>query len=619
MKYLAILTILVKLLCTINATTQPVTLSEEALKNFFDDEYDNNGAYWCTKLQEASWSFESDLSNKEKEENMVRITLRAAEYNKRTWEKYFKNIKSDDYKDPDLKRKIMFAKMLGKSALDNDKLSELTNVTNFMTEIYSTAKVCPYKNRNCDKKTEGFSLDPDITKILATSRDYNELSYMWTEWRDQTGAKMPQLYEKYVNLSNEASILNGYKDTSELWLFAFELPDFVKQIDNLWIQVEPLYSELHKYVSLKLKGVYGDDLDISDGLLPAHILGNMWAQEWTNIEDIVKPFPEASHDNVTEQLNSKRYTVRKMFETSDDFYKSMGLLPNDVSYNTSAGAIIEKPTDGRQMVCHASAWDFCDRKNFRIKMCTSINAEDFITIHHEMGHIQYFLQYKEQPLIYRDGANPGFHEAIGDTIALSVNTPKHLHKIGLLNEYKDDYEASINALMGMALSKIAFLPFGLLLDKWRWDVFKGAIPKNQWNAHYWKYVKQYQKMKPPVTRQESDFDPGAKFHVPSDVPYIPYFVAHIAQFQFYKSLCIAAGEYDPQEKSKELHKCDFYKSKAAGDKLRAGLSLGASKHWRFAMKAITNQEKMDASPLLEYFEPLYNFLKKYNNQPKAAG
>ncbi|XP_044757063.1 angiotensin-converting enzyme-like [Coccinella septempunctata] len=593
-------------------TVSSIKLSESELKNFFDNEYDQNETHWCTKLQEANWDFESDLENSDAEEALVNVILQAAEYNKRIWGMYFKDISVDDYKDPDLKRKIMLAKMLGKSVLDNEKLAELTNITNSMMEIYSTGKICPYRNQNCDLSTEGLNLDPGINWLFSSSRDYKELSYAWKSWRDQTGAKMRDLFERYVNLSNEASVLNGYNDNSEEWLVLFESPDFIKLIDDLWLQVEPLYAELHKYVAHKLKVRYGDALDVSDGLLPAHVLGNMWAQEWTNIEDIVKPFPDAKAHNVTDALRRKGFTAVKMFETSDDFYKSLGLLPNDMSYDTDKGAIIERPKDGRQIVCHASAWDFCDRKNFRIKMCTNLNAEDFITIHHEMGHIQYFQLYKDQPVIYREGANPGFHEAIGDTIALSVDTPKHLHKIGLIDEYKDDYETSINALMSIALSKVAFLPYGLLLDKWRWDVFKGKVSMDNWNSHYWKYRKQYQRMKPPVERSEEDFDPGAKFHVAGDVQYISYFVAHITQFQFFKSLCIAAGEYDPKIKDKDLHKCDFYQSKAAGDRLRAGLSLGTSKHWSVAMKAITGQEKMDAGPLLEYFEPLYQYLKTYN-------
>lgn len=359
-----------------------------------------------------------------------------------------------------------------------------------------------------------------------------------------------------------------FSDKGEIWRYSYESDSFINDIDNLWNQIEPLYTELHKFVSKKLKTRFGEKLSADDGLLPAHIFGNMWAQEWNNIAELVRPFPNASKIDVDKVLAEEKYSVLDLFQTSDNFYKSLGLLPSDLCYNTSAGAMIEKPNDGRDVLCHASAWDFCDGQNYRIKMCTDVNFEDFIIIHHEMGHIQYFMQYANQPITFREGANPGFHEAIGDTIALSVSTPQHLQKIGLLKNYDSNYKSEINTLMDMALQKIAFLPFGLLIDKWRWDVFSGRVKEEEWNHHWWEYRKKYQKIKPPVERSEKDFDPGAKFHVAGDTEYIAYFVAHILQFQFYKSLCIEAGEYDPKNKDQPLHSCDFYKSKAAGDKLR---------------------------------------------------
>lgn len=347
-----------------------------------------------------------------------------------------------------------------------------------------------------------------------------------------------------------------------MWRFDYEDENFVQNMDDLWSQVEPLYNELHKYVANKLKQRFGDKLDVSDGLLPAHILGNMWAQSWANIGDLVKPFPNVTKVDVNKALKEQGYTVLDLFKTSDNFYQSMGLEPMGMCYNETSGALINKPTDGREVLCHASAWDFCDGKTFRyvnssrnsqhyvstskisqfyrIKMCTRIDFEDFVTIHHEMGHIQYFILYKDQPYTFRTGANPGFHEAVGDTIALSVTTPKHLNKIKLLQNFNDRYfenepiisenvticfryEENINALMDTALEKIAFLPFGLLIDKWRWDVFSGTVPQDRWNSHWWDYRKKYQKVKPPVERSdETDFDPGAKYHVPGNSQYIAY-------------------------------------------------------------------------------------------------
>lgn len=324
-----------------------------------------------------------------------------------------------------------------------------------------------------------------------------------------------------------------------------------------------------------------------------------------------------------------------MFERSDDFFKGLGLPANDMSYNESLGAIINKP-ENRTITCHASAWDFCNGsflfvfvksfqinskcnklstgEDYRIKMCTSVNQEDFVTVHHEMGHINYFILYKDKPLVLRTGANPGFHEAVGDLIALSVSTPQHLERIGYLQDYQDTEDDNINALFKMALEKIAFIPFGLLIDKWRWDVFSGTVPQSEWNKHWWDLRKRYQKLKPPTPRNEEFFDPGAKYHVSADVPYIRYFVSHILQFQFHRAACTAAGQYDPNDPAKPLHKCDIQGNAAAGKLIKDGLSLGLSKHWSEALKLMTNNRdsEMSGIALNEYFAPLYEFLKQAN-------
>nr|CAD7201152.1 unnamed protein product [Timema douglasi] len=387
------------------------------------------------------------------------------------------------------------------------------------------------------------SIYPGIESVISSSRDYDELTYAWKSWRDATGPKMREDYKKYVEINNIAAAENGFSDNGEMWRSSFESETFIADMDALWEQVRPLYDELHKYVRTKLRGVYGDKMDDSDGLLPAHILEpalreqqfslylavqpsssspfyvrmrttvkhhvagtvkrtvpdkdvcNMWAQSWVNLFDIMQPYPEGTLVDVTAALIQQNYTVLRMFETSDAFYQSLGLPTNSMSYDETR-AMLVRPEDGREVVCHASAWDFCDGADFRIKMCTQVNMEDFVTIHHEMGHIQYYIQYKDQPDTLRSGANPGFHEAIGDTIALSVATPQHLEKIGLLMNYEDTPENSINTLMQMALEKIAFLPFGLLIDKWRWDVFSGAVNETQWNDHWWYYRSDKQLLPP---------------------------------------------------------------------------------------------------------------------------
>lgn len=279
---------------------------------------------------------------------------------------------------------------------------------------------------------------------------------------------------------------------------------------------------------------------------------------------------------------------------------------------------VRKPVHSVSPYCKTISYFPSTGEDFRIKQCTKINMEDFLVVHHEMGHIMYYSMYKEQPLIYRTGANPGFHEAVGDTIALSVATPKHLISVGLLDNYEDSQADNINALYKMALQRVAFLPFGLLIDKWRWDVFSGQTPENEWNKHWWELREKYQKIKAPTPRGEEFFDPGAKYHIPADSQYIAYFVAHILEFSFYRSLCIAAGEYDPNDSSSQLHKCDYYNSIDAGAKLGAGLELGYSKHWSEALNVLTDSPEISSSALREYFDPLYDFLKLENDKRQIA-
>ncbi|KAB0802038.1 hypothetical protein PPYR_04224 [Photinus pyralis] len=597
------------LLHYINGQTPPST--EEEVTKYLKTVYEQEASRLTNLFVEADWNFATDIANVDKEKAKTAATLQLAKYTKEQWEKVFNKVNATNYKDPLVKRQIQLLKVLGNAALSEVKLKELTSATNSMTNVYSTAKICPYKKPKCNIATEGLSLEPGIESIISNSNDYEELQYVWKAWRDATGAKMKSTYKQYVDLSNEAAKLNGFNDKGQMWKNDYESPKFEADMDKLWAQVKPLYDELHTYVARKLKKKYGNKIDITDGLIPAHVLGNMWGQSWINIGKLVKPFPNVPSIDVTAALKEKNRTVLELFKESDTFYKSLGLEPNDMSYNETLGAVITKPKD-RDILCHASAWDFSNGKDFRIKMCTQVNYEDFVTVHHEMGHIQYFLLYKGQPIAFRNGANPGFHEAVGDTIALSVTTPKHLEKIGLATNYISSLAADLNVLMDMALERIAFLPFGLLIDKWRWDVFSGKVPENKWNEQWWKYREQIQKIKPPVSRSSNDFDPGAKFHVPGDSQYINYFVAHILEFQLYRSFCKLSRQYDPSDSKKPLHNCDFYQSKEVGQKLRAGLSLGWSKHWKEALKEMTGETDLDGTAIREYFQPLYDFLKVQN-------
>lgn len=415
-------------------------------------------------------------------------------------------------------------------------------------------------------------------------------------------------YSEFVDLLNKAARLNGFADNGEYWRSYFEMDDLKETIEQLWRQVRPLYQQLHAYVRRKLIDAYSQHRDHfpASRHIPAHLFGNMWAHTWTNLLPLMIPFANQSSSNVTKELVEQGYNATAMFRLADEFFTSIGLDPVPPLFWQKS--MLVKPDDGREVICHASAWDFMNGKDFRIKQCTDVTSEYLRTTHHEMGHVQYYLMYRHLPLSYRAGANPGFHEAVGDIISLSVDTPEHLQKIGLMKNFRDTEEADLNYLMKQALEKIAFLPFGYLIDKWRWSIFEGATTSETYNAHWWKLRCSLQGISPPVGRTNEDFDAGSKFHVPNNTPYIRYFVSFIIQFQFHKALCQAAN-ISPR---RPLHRCDIYQSREAGNLLRRMLELGSSKPWPDAMEVMTGQRNMDAGPLLEYFQPLHDWLRQQN-------
>ncbi|XP_078581220.1 angiotensin-converting enzyme-like [Branchiostoma floridae x Branchiostoma japonicum] len=551
------------------------------------------------KSSTASWAYNTNITD-ETQQRQVEVSLETSQFIKEVaqnatalW----------DWSDMsfDTKRKFDSITNIGSAALQNQtKLERLTNVQSAMRRIYSTAKVCETVNgqENC------MVFEPDLTRELATGRDYDRLQFIWDGWRASVGPQLRSLYQEFVDLSNEAAVANGFDNTGASWRSWYEVDTFEQDLETIYEELKPLYLNLHAYVRRKLSETYGDRVSLTDPI-PAHLFGNMWSQQWNNIFDLVEPYPSKPGGiDVTPKMVEQNYNATHMFRVSEEFFTSLGLgaMP-DTFWERS---MIVRPTDGRDVVCYASAWDFSRDRDFRIKQCTDVTMEDLLTVHHEMGHIQYYIQYADQPLIYRGGANPGFHEAVGDVLALSVATPKHLNQIGLLDEVAEDPDADINFLMATALEKIAFLPFGYLIDQWRWRVFDGSTGPDNYNAEWWKLRTKYQGIKPPSTRDETLFDPGCKFHIPNNTPYIRYFVSFVIQFQFHEALCREAGHTGP------LHTCDIYRSTAAGDKLKAMLQMGTSKPWPEAMEAITGQRSMTASSLLKYFQPLTDWLKQKN-------
>ncbi len=481
---------------------------------------------------------------------------------------------------------------------DEAKTKELADIMSRMEAIYGAGKYC--EGSKC------LTLD-ELSDILADSHDYDDLSKAWVGWH-QVGQDLKPLYARFVELVNQGAKELGYDDVGALWRSQYEMtPEaFAQEVDRLWNDVAPLYNELHCHVRAKLGEQYGTQKVPQDGRIPAHLLGNMWSQTWGNIYPLVTPYPEAPSNDVTEELKRQNYDALKMVKLGENFFSSLGFEPLPQTFWERS--MFVKP-EGREVVCHASAWNLDFGDDIRIKMCTKINEEDLITIHHELGHNYYQRAYNKLPLLYQDGANDGFHEAIGDAIALSI-TPNYLRSVGLMKTYKMSPEvaeqAVINEQMRMALDKIAFLPFGRLMDAWRWDVFAGKINPETYNAGWWELRRRYQGIEPPVDRTEADFDAGAKYHIPSNTPYMRYFLSFILQFQFYKGLCDAAGHQGP------LYTCSFYDSKEAGAKFSAMMEMGKSRPWPEALEAVTGTQKMDSTALVEYFTPLLGWLKEQN-------
>jgi peptidyl-dipeptidase A len=497
----------------------------------------------------------------------------------------------------DLARKLLLLKVSLSLAAPSDarESEELTRIVAQMEGTYGKGKYCPQAKDKC--------LDlEDLSRILRTSSDPRELQEAWRGWHT-VAPPMRAPYRRYVELANKGARELGFADTGAMWRSKYDMPPdaFAQELDRLWGQVRPLYLSLHAYVRSRLRAKYGDGVVSAGGPIRADLLGNMWAQDWSNIYPLVAPKNADPGFDLTALLKARNTQPLDMVRYGEHFFTSLGFPALPKTFWDRS--LFTKPRD-RDVVCHASAWDVDGADDLRIKMCIEITGEDFITIHHELGHNFYQRAYNQQPFLFRDSANEAFHEAIGDTIALSV-TPAYLVKVGLLKEAPDPSK-DIGLLLNKALEKIAFLPFGLLIDQWRWKVFAGEVPPEKYNQTWWALRLKYQGVAPPVERSEADFDPGAKYHVPANYSYSRYFLADILQFQFHRSLAKIAGCNDP------LNRCSIYESAEAGRRLNAMLSMGENKPWPDALEALTGQRQMDATAILDYFAPLKTWLDEQN-------
>ena len=481
---------------------------------------------------------------------------------------------------------------------DPEKTAEMTQLAAELEAMYGSGKYCPPGKSGDD------CLDiNEISKVMRTSREPARLLEVWNGWHTISPPMKPK-YSKFVALMNQGAQELGYRDVGAMWRSKYDMPPdaFAAEMDRLWGQVKPLYDSLHCYVRWNLTKKYGAQVVAPDKPIPAHLLGNIWAQEWGNIYDVVAPAKSERGYDLTRILEKRKdIDELEMVRIGERFFTSLGFEPLPKSFWERS--LFTKPRD-REVVCHASAWDVDDIEDLRIKMCIEKNADDFNTIHHELGHNFYQRAYNRQPFLYKNSANDGFHEAVGDAVALSI-TPSYLVKIGLIDK-EPPPAADIPLLLRDALDKVAFLPFGLLMDKWRWSVFNGSTPPESYNKAWWDLRTQYQGIAPVAARGEEHFDPGAKYHIPANVPYARYFLARILQFQFHRALCQAAGQSGP------LNRCSIYDNKTAGEKLQQMLEMGASRPWPEALRVITGSPQMDATAMLDYFAPLKSWLDTQN-------
>jgi len=508
---------------------------------------------------------------------------------------------------PDIARKMHLLKVgLVLAAPANPAESaEVTRLASSLEGSYGKGQYCPEGGKPC--------MDIEaVTRVMANSRNPAELLDAWRGWHT-ISPPMRKDFQRFVELSNKGARELGFKDTGAMWRSKYDMPadDFAKEVDRLWEQVRPLYLSLHAYVRNKLREKYGADVVPANGPIPAHLLGNIWAQDWSNVYKLAAPADADPGYDLTQILKSRNTQPLDMVHYGESFFTSLGFAPlPDTFWKRS---MFVKPRD-RDVVCHASAWDIDSVDDLRVKLCIDITEEDFITVHHELGHNFYQRAYNKLPFIFRDSANDGFHEAIGDTIALSV-TPEYLVKIGLLDQ-TPDASKDIGLLLARAMEKVAFLPFGLMIDQWRWKVFSGEITPEQYNKAWWDLRLKYQGVAPPMDRPETYFDPGAKYHVAANVPYTRYFLSFIMQFQFHRALAAVAG--CPAGSATPLNRCSIYNNKDAGKKLNAMLEMGESRPWQDAMQEITGQRQMDATAILDYFAPLKKWLDE-QNQGKPVG
>ncbi|NXT84185.1 ACE2 enzyme, partial [Zapornia atra] len=594
------------LLCGLSAVVTPQNVTQEAQR--FLEDFNRRAEDISYESSLASWNYNTNIT----EENANKMNEADSKWSA-FYDEASRNASSfplASIQDALTRLQIQSLQDRGSSVLSPEKYERLSTVLSKMSTIYSTGTVCKTTD-----PPECLVLEPGLDIIMANSTDYHERLWAWEGWRANVGRMMRPLYEEYVDLKNEIARLNNYSDYGDYWRANYEADypenykysrdQLIKDVEKTFEQIKPLYQQLHAYVRHRLGQFYGPEFISSTGCLPAHLLGDMWGRFWTNLYPLTVPYPAKPNIDVTSAMVLKKWDAMKIFKAAETFFDSIGLYKMTEGFWNNS--MLTEPTDNRKVVCHPTAWDL-GKNDYRIKMCTKVTMDDFLTAHHEMGHIEYDMAYHKQPYLLRGGANEGFHEAVGEIMSLSAATPQHLKSLDLLEPtFQEDEETEINFLLKQALTIVGTMPFTYMLEKWRWMVFRGEITKEEWTKRWWEMKREIVGVVEPVPHDETYCDPAVLFHVSNDYSFIRYYTRTIYQFQFQEALCKAANHSGP------LHTCDITNSTAAGTKLRELLELGRSEPWTKALEGVTGEKYMNAAPLLHYFEPLYKWLQRNNS------
>ncbi|KAF5304689.1 hypothetical protein FQA39_LY09466 [Lamprigera yunnana] len=576
----------------------------EALQ--FLQEYNNEAAEMCFRLNTARWNYATNMTDANKK-RMIDEQTHKAKFDKVSWKKVI-TFDWTNLSDPVSKRQLKYLATTGRASLNDEKYNEIHHLIAEMKDAYSHMQICPFNS--FDPKLCNINLEPDVMRLMSHSRNPAELLYIWKEWHDKVGSPLKNKYMRYIQLANQAARMIGFADAGEQMQNLYDDNDFERELMETWRTLEELYKELFTFVRKKLLIKYGPEFVRPNGPIPVHLLGDLWGQDWSKIFDIIKPYSWSKDIDVTNEMLEQGYTSLRIHQMAEEFYTSVGLksMPPEFWKNS----LFEKPNE-RKVQCTASAWDFCNGVDYRIKQCTDVNFENFITSHHEMTHIQYYLHYNDQPFLYRDGANPAFHEGIANAVVLSIINPTHLQRIGLIRNDSNAFETNIQFLLQMALKKVAYAPFAYLVDQWRYKVFKDGV-KNM-NSVWWELRLRYQGIIPPDTRAEQQFDAASKKHIPADISYVNYYVALLLEFQIYEALCNAKGHIG------QLHTCDFYKSREVGRILSEAMQVGKARHWKDVIRMITKgqSDSLSANSILKYFQPLQQWLHVQNTNEELIG